>query len=91
MLMGITDESWTTAQQVFAASCSRPEAKGTNDRRVLEALHYFRVHSITLRALPRFFGNWNSVWKRLWRLSRVGVLEACFEALAALRETARVV
>jgi hypothetical protein len=61
MLMGITDESWTTAQQVFAASCSRPEAKGTNDRRVLEALHYFRVHSITLRALPRFFGNWNSV------------------------------
>src|SRR5262249_19340883 len=30
------------------------------------------------------FGNWNSVWKRFWRLSRTGVFEAFFDALAAI-------
>src|SRR5687768_2738463 len=64
MLTGMTDEDWATVLQVFTASCSRRGAKGRNDRRFLEALHYFTVHNITWRALPERFGNWNSVWKR---------------------------
>ena len=40
-------------------------AKGRNDRLFLEALHYFSVHNTTWRALPKHFGKWNSVWKRL--------------------------
>ena len=31
------------------------------------------------------------MWKRFWRLSRAGVFEAFFEALAALSETAHLV
>jgi transposase len=91
MLTGMTEDDWATVLRVFAASCSRRGAKGRNDRRFLEALHYFTVHNITWRALPKDFGNWNSVWKRFWRLSRAGVFEAFFEALAALSGTADLV
>ena len=88
MLTGMTEEDWATVLRVFTASCSRRGAKGRNDRGFLEALHYFTVHNITWRALPACFGNWNSVWKRFWRLSRAGVFEAFFEALS---ETAHLV
>ena len=40
-------------------------------------------------ALPAEFGNWNSIWKRFWRLSQSGVFEAFFEALAAMSDTPR--
>src|SRR4051794_34966142 len=91
MLTGMTEDDWATVLRVFTASCSRRGAKGRNDRRFLEALHYFTVHNITWRALPACFGNWNSVWKRFWRLSRAGVFEAFFDALAALSDTAYLV
>jgi len=68
MLTAMTDEDWTIVLQVFAASRSRRGDKGRNDRKFLEALHYFVVHNITWRALPEKFGHWNSVWKRFWRL-----------------------
>ena len=87
MLTRMREEDWATVLRVFAASCSRRGAKGRNDRRFLEALHYFTVHNITWRALPEHFGNWNSVWKRFWRLSRAGVFGAFFEALAALSDS----
>src|SRR5450631_755962 len=67
------------------------EDNGQDDRRFLEALHYFLVHNITWRALPAQFGHWNSVWKRFWRLSRTGTFEAFFDALAAMTETAHLV
>jgi len=37
------------------------------------------------------FGSWNSIWKRFWRLSRSGVFETFFEALASLSERAHLV
>ena len=46
---------------------------------------------ITWRALPERFGNWNSVWKRFWRLSRSGVFEAFFQLLAEQSDTAHLV
>ena len=52
MLTGMTEDDWATVLRVFAASCSRRGPKGRNDRRLLEALHYFTVHNITWRALP---------------------------------------
>jgi transposase len=64
----MTEDHRAAVLRVFAASCSRRGAKGLNDRRFLEALHYFTVHNITGRALPEGFGNWNSIWNRFWRL-----------------------
>src|SRR3954471_5939554 len=91
MLTRMTEEDWATVLEVFRACRSRRGAKGRNDRIFLEALHYFAVHNITWRALPETFGNWNSVWKRFWRLSQVGVFEAFFDALAATSRTAHLV
>ena len=52
MLTAMTEEDWTIVFGVFAASQSRRGDKGRNDRKFLEALHYFVVHNITWRALP---------------------------------------
>src|SRR5918997_5972313 len=91
MLTRMTERDWAVALEVFQAARSRRGDKGRDDRAFLEALHYFTLHNITGRALPAEFGNWNSIWKRFWRLSRAGVFEAFFDALAGLSRTAHLV
>ena len=91
MLTQMSDEDWAIVLRAFEAARSRRGDKGRDDRKFLEALHYFLVHNVTWRALPAEFGNWNSVWKRFWRLSRSGVFEGFFEALAAMSATAHLV
>ena len=87
MLTQMTEEDWAIAIEVFQAVRSKRGDPGRDDRKFLEALHYFTVHNITWRALPAEFGNWNSVWKRFWRLSQTGTFEAFFEALASMSGT----
>ena len=91
MLMRMTNEDWATVLEVFRACCSRRGDRGRDDRKFLEAMHYFAVHNITWRALPAEYGRWNSVWKRFWRLSRAGVFEAFFDALAVMSRSAHLV
>src|SRR5215813_13061031 len=91
MLTGMTERDWLVALEVFDAVQSSRGEPGHDDRKFLEAIHYFTVHSITWRALPKEFGNWNSVWKRFWRLSRSGVFEAFFQVLAECSETAHLI
>ena len=91
MLTGMTEDDWSIVLEVFDAAQSRRGEPGHDDRKFLEALHYFTVHNITWRALPAEFGNWNSVWKRFWRLSRSGVFEAFFQLLAETSQTAHLV
>lgn len=88
MLTQMTEEEWATTLAVFGAAQSRRGEPGHDDRKFLEALHYFTVHNITWRALPAEFGNWNSVWKRFWRLSRSGVFQAFCQLLAEQSPTA---
>ena len=52
MLTTMTEEDWTIVLKLFEASRSRRGDKGRDDRKFLEALHYFVVHNITWRALP---------------------------------------
>src|SRR5881227_3801601 len=91
MLTQMSDADWEIVVEAFQAARSRRGDKGRDDRKFLEALHFFVLHNITWRALPAEFGNWNSVWKRFWRLSQSGVFEAFFEALAAMSDTAHLV
>ena len=91
MLTRMTDADWAQVVEIFRACRSRRGDKGRDDRRFLEAIHSFAVHTITWRALPATFGKWNSLWKRFWRLSQAGVFEAFFEALASLSRTAHLV
>jgi transposase len=91
MLTRMDDADWEILVEAFRAARSRRGAKGRDDRKFLEALHYFTVHNIHWRALPAEFGNWNSVWKRFWRLSQVGVFEALLANLAEQSGTAHLV
>jgi len=91
MLTKLTEEEWAFVVELFRSVRSRQGDKGRDDRKFLEALHYFSVHNITWRALPSEFGNWNSVWKRFWRLSQRGVFEAFFQILAEASRTAHLV
>ena len=91
MLTRMTERDWSIALEVFDAAQSSRGEPGHNDRKFLEAVHYFTVHSITWRALPIEYGKWNSVWKRFWRLSRSGVFEAFLQLLAETSKTAHVV
>src|SRR4029077_2244979 len=65
--------------------------KGNDDRRFLEALHFFTIENVRWRALPERFGPWNSVWKRFNRLSKAGVFEAFFGTLAAMSSSAHLI
>lgn len=91
MLTGMTERDWEITLDVFRAARSKRGEPGRDDRKFLEALHYFTVHNITWRALPAEFGKWNSVWKSLWRLSQSGTFEAFFEMLAATSQSAHLV
>lgn len=91
MLTGMTERDWEIVLDVFDAAQSRRGEPGRDDRKFLEAVHFFTVHNITWRALPAEFGNWNSIWKRFWRLSRSGVFEAFFQLLAETSKTAHLV
>ena len=89
-LTKMTEEDWEIVLEVFDAAQSERGEPGHNDRKFLAALHNFTVHSITW-ALPAEFDNWNSVWKRFWRLSRCGVFEAFLQLLAETSKTAQMV
>src|SRR6202167_357467 len=91
MLTEMTDDDWSIVLEVFDAAQSRRGEPGHDDRKFLEALHFFTVHNVTWRALQAEYANWNSVWKRFWRLSRSGVFEAFFQLLAETSKTAHVV
>ena len=60
MLTGMTERDWPIALEVFDAVQSSRGEPGHDDRKFLEAIHYFTVHSITWRALP----------ERIWQLEQ---------------------
>src|SRR6202140_1790727 len=84
MLTKMTDADWAIVVEAFRAARSRRGDKGRDDRKFLEARHFFAVHNITWRGLPGEFGNWNSVWKRFWRLSQRSVFEGMLAILAGM-------
>lgn len=91
MLTRMTEPEWEIVLEVFRGCLPRRGDKARDDRRFLEAMHFFTVQNVTWRALPAEHGNWNTVWKRFSRLSSSGVFEAFFQALAELSPTAHLV
>lgn len=61
MLVGMTEQDWAITLEVFDAVRSRRGQPGHNDRRFLEAVHFFTVHSITWRALATKTRRWSEV------------------------------
>ena len=87
----MNEEDWAHTLAVFRACLPRRGRKAANDRLFLEAMHFFTVENVRLRALPERFGPWNSVWKRFDRLSKAGVFEAFFDTLASMSTSAHLI
>ncbi len=75
------ENDWAHTLAVFRACLPRRGRKAEDDRRLLQALHFFTAENVRWRALPERFDPWNSVWRRFDRLSKAGVFEAFFDTL----------
>jgi transposase len=84
----LTEADWAAVLAVFRTCLPRRGGKGKDDRTFLEAMRHFAGHGVSWRTLPKEFGNWNTIWKRYWRLSRAGVLKVFLDRLAATGRTA---
>ncbi len=87
----MSEEDWEHTLMVFRACLPARGRKAADDRRFLEALHFFTVENVRWRALPKEYGNWNTVWKRFDRLSKAGVFEAFFDMLASMSPSAHLI
>ncbi len=72
MLTRMTEDEWDFAVELFRSCRSRRGDKGRDDRKFLDALHYFTVNNISWRALPAEFGKWNSVFGRIGIMAVLG-------------------
>src|SRR5829696_7534800 len=93
--MRIGRRCWRSSGPAAPGGAPRAGTTGSSSKRCMTSVFTtsldFCVHNITWRARPAACGNWNSVWKRFWRLSQAGVFEAVFDALAAMSQTAHLV
>ena len=73
----------TESQYQRIADCL-PRQRGnvkTANLQQLNALLYVAEHGCKWRGLPRHFGNWHSIYTRMNRWSKAGVLDRVFERL----------
>ena len=73
----------TEAQYQRIAS-SLPRQRGNvklNNLQLLNALLYVAEHGCKWRGLPKRFGNWHTIYTRMNRWSKNGVLDQVFEQL----------
>lgn len=73
----------TESQYQRIADCL-PRQRGNvsmNNLRLLNALLYVTEHGCKWRGLPKHFGNWHTIYTRMNRWSKTGVLERIFTRL----------
>ena len=77
-----------TEQQFEQIADLFPRQRGNvrlKNLRVLNAIFYVAANGCKWRALPEKYGKWNTVYVRMMRWSRAGVLDRIFERLQRLR------
>ena len=73
-----------TETQYLRIEPSLPRQRGNvslSNLRVLNALLYVAEHGCKWRGLPKRFGNWHTIYTRMNRWSKNGVLDHVFERL----------
>ena len=73
-----------TAKQYQRIADCLPRQRGNvsmTNLRLLNALLYVAEHGCKWRGLPRHFGNWHTIYTRMNRWSKAGVLDRVFARL----------
>lgn len=71
-------------QQYEQIKAALPVQRGNvslSNRDVLNAILYVTEHGCKWRGLPKRFGNWHTIYTRMSRWSKAGVLDRVFEQL----------
>jgi transposase len=73
-----------TAEQFARIEHCLPKQRGNvsmSNLNVLNAILYVAEHGCKWRGLPKRFGNWHTIYTRMNRWSKLGVLDRVFEQL----------
>jgi len=76
--MEITAEQYARIEPVLPRQRGNVRLSNLN---VLNAILYVAEHGCKWRGLPKRFGNWHTIYTRMNRWSKNGVLDAVFEKL----------
>jgi transposase len=79
-----TAEMEITAAQFTQVEHCLPTQRGNvslSNLQVLNAILYVAEHGCKWRGLPKRFGNWHTIYTRMNRWSKAGVLDRLFEQL----------
>ena len=83
-MAGDTAEMEITAEQFAVIEHCLPTQRGNvsmSNLNVLNAILYVAEHGCKWRGLPKRFGNWHTIYTRMRRWIRAGVLDKMFEQL----------
>lgn len=86
MQVKLTDDEWQKILPVLKSCTAIRLGAGRDVRRFLEAVLWMTRSGAQWRLLPRSYGNWNSVYKRFDRWSKLGIFEKLFEQLSHDRD-----
>src|SRR3954467_4241885 len=77
----IQDADWERIQHLLPGQPGQHGKVAKNNRLFIDAVLWIAKTGAPWRDLPEYFGNWNSVWRRLDRRAKTGVWQRIFEVL----------
>ena len=77
----IKDADWERIQHLLPGQPGQQGKVAKNNRLFIDAVLWIAKTGAPWRDLPEYFGNWNSVWRRLDRWAKKGVWQRVFAVL----------
>jgi transposase len=77
----IKDADWERIKHLLPGQPGQHGKVAKNNRLFIDAVLWIAKTGAPWRDLPEYFGNWNSVWRRLDRWAKKGVWQRVFEVL----------
>lgn len=83
----LSEKQWNKIKDGLPGKESDPGRSGEDNRRFVEGVVWIGRNGSRWRALPKEYGNWNSVFQRFRRWAKKGVWQMIFNTLAVDAET----
>jgi transposase len=61
-----SDAEWEIRTALLPPECGRPGRPPASNRRMLDGILWWARNSVAWRAIPEWYGNWSTIWRR-WR------------------------